>query len=76
MRPIEAVSILVTSIGLLALALVVTAAVVGVWIGEWRPVIGLAVSVFAGLLMLALVCVFVWTFNPYSEGKDKGNEPK
>ena len=69
MRPIEAVSILVTSIGLLALALVVTAGVVGVMIGEWRAVIGLAVSVFAGLLMLALACVFVWIFNPQQSSR-------
>ena len=72
MRPIEAVSILVTSIGLIALALVVTAGVVGMMIGEWRAIIGLAVSIFAGLLMLALVCIFVWTFNPYQDkGKDE-----
>ena len=72
MRPIEAVSILVTSIGLIALALVVTAGVVGVMVDEWRAVIGLAASVFAGLLMLALVCIFVWTFNPYQDkGKDE-----
>ncbi|HNT23313.1 MAG TPA: hypothetical protein PKM21_03030 [Anaerolineales bacterium] len=70
MKQIDAVTILVTSIGLITLALVVTAGVVGVVIGEWRPTIGLTVSIFGGLLMLALVCVFVWTFNP-SQGKDK-----
>ena len=70
MKPIEAVVITVTSIGLAGLALAFTACLVGVIIGELRAVIGLAGSVFAGLLMLMMVCIFVWTFNPYYR-KDK-----
>ena len=70
MKPIEAVVITVTSIGLVGLALALTAGLVGVIIGELRAVIGLAVSIFAGLLMLVIICIFVWTFNPYYR-KDK-----
>ena len=65
MKPLEAVIITVTSIGLVGLALALTAGLVGVIVGELRTVIGLAERVFAGMLMLVMVCIFVWTFNPY-----------
>ena len=50
---------------LVGLALALTAGLVGGIVGELRTGIGLAVSVFAGFLMLVMVCIFVWTFNPY-----------